>query len=93
MIVKWIKKTKKNNTVGLLIADVDINNQIQFGYSLCRKTDKFDKAVAYEIAIGRLTKKKIINCPYSITNEFIDFAERAARYFKTSKLPNIIFED
>ena len=80
-MLKQYIRNKKNNPIGVLLAD-KIDNDIQLGFSLCSKRDTYNKEKGMQIALHRLHHKGVLNIPDSI-NELVDaFELRAAKYFK-----------
>lgn len=78
---------KNGKRLGYIVA-VNNNNQIHFGFSLCRKTDKFDKTYGFETALERAEKGSTL-FPRSLKKSFDHFYKRAIKYFKGSNIPPI----
>lgn len=87
MLKEYIRKRRngKLEKVGLLVA-VEAGGFVRIGFSLCSKEDKFDKAKAEVIAVGRAYSDKSHDCPPSILGDAEAFAKRCVRYFKGAKL-------
>lgn len=67
-----------------------INDQVFIGHSLCDKYDRYNKDVAYNIAVNRGMKhfdSTDYIIPHSIRKEFDETLVRARRYFKDSSYP------
>lgn len=78
-LIKYVKRRGK--PVGCLVATLNEQDQIQIAFSLCRKTDKYDKELGRKIALERLSKQQHF-LPISLTSDMLDFASRCKRYFK-----------
>jgi hypothetical protein len=78
------KRDKNRNPVGVVVAR-KVGEEVRYGFSLCRKGDRFNKARALEIALGRVNAKVTI-CPNSLEQTFDIVMDRAARYFKQRKV-------
>jgi hypothetical protein len=74
------KRDKNRNPVGVVVARM-VDGQVRYGFSLCRKGDRFNKARALEIALGRVDAEVTI-CPNSLEQTFDIVVDRAKRYFK-----------
>lgn len=78
ILKKWIK-TKKGRK-GLVVGTV-LNGSIKVGWSLCHRTDKFDKDLAHDLAFGRILNKKSDAPPESIASAVVHMEDRCQRYF------------
>ena len=91
-IVQYVRN-KNNNLQGVIIA-LKSKNGFNIGYSLCNNKDKFDKNMAFKIAIGRAeldscwwqlcSMKK--NIPYKIKKMIPSFADRCKKYYKLTTM-------
>jgi hypothetical protein len=79
------KRDKKRNPVGVVVATKNpATGDIHYGHALCRKGDRFTKARALAIALGRTdfnTYDTICKIP-SLQNTLNRVKERAKKYFK-----------
>lgn len=86
-IIKYIRKGKRV-PYGVIVAVKSPDGEVRVDYSLCKKGDRFTKAMALEIAIGRAmnTKSKMDRriLPHSVMREINEFNKRAAKYYRTS---------
>lgn len=79
---------------GVIVA-VKTNNDVSLGWSYCRKTDRFTKEMALQIAIGRAMQPGLSFCqyrscakPHQIAREFDKFVARCNKYYKLKTLKN-----
>ncbi len=85
-IVKYIRKGNKT-PYGVIVAVKRPDGEVSIDYALCKKGDRFTKAMALEIAIGRAMKGRedfSRTLPRSIAKEMSEFNERAAKYYRTT---------
>ena len=88
-IIKYIRKGNKT-PYGVIVAVKRQDGEVSIDYALCKKGDRFTKAMALEIAIGRAisyrgrTKDSSRTLPRSIAKEMNEFDERAAKYYRTT---------
>jgi len=82
-ITQYIYKRRqgKLQKVGMFLGTV-IDGKIRVGYSLCCKTDTFDPDYALALAAVRALSPEADECPASIWEDAIEFADRCLRYFK-----------
>jgi hypothetical protein len=82
-IYKFIKN-RRGDRIGVVLATKHENGGGGFllGWSLCKKSDTFDKQLALNIAIGRALKYSSKRLPISLENEYDDMTHRAIQYFK-----------
>jgi len=84
-ITQYIRRG--NKLVGCFYAEKSkYFDHFEFGFSLCRKTDKFNKSLGHSIAISRA----IYNCgpskvPVSIRKDCIEFLKRCVKYYKVQE--------
>lgn len=82
-ICEYVRKGGKK--VGLLVA-CRFYNQVVIGFSLCRKTDLFDKNKAEHLAWDRIAcrrnAKRQLQCPQSLQEPMRKFLERCRKYYK-----------
>lgn len=89
MITQRIKENKVNGKrIGMFVADVGADNIVDFGYSLCKKGDKFNKEMAIKIAVARM-ESNTLSIPPSIWEDFEKFYRRAESYFKGAEFPDL----
>ena len=75
MLVKYVRNKKKKK-IGVLVA----TGRDQVGWSLCRKTEKFDSNKGIDIAMIRTKSDE--KPASSISKEYDKMVERAERYYK-----------
>jgi hypothetical protein len=56
---------------GILLAVIE-HDRINFGWSLCKKTDKYDFKIGYDMALKRATRQNAL-VPTSMQETFADF--------------------
>lgn len=96
-INKYIRN-KNGERIGELVATcpptIEDMRTIGIGWSLCRKSDRYDQKFGHNIAYDRAmvhVDRKINDetfwpsVPQSLTEDVKCFAERATRYFKVNK--------
>lgn len=79
------KRDKNRNPVGVVVATkCPYNGQIHYGYALCRKGDRFTKARALEIALGRtkFNEFDMICTIHSLRDTLNRVEARAKKYYK-----------
>ena len=79
------KRDKKRNPVGVVVATKDPQTgHINYGFSLCRKGDRFTKARALEIALGRsqFDDYDMICTIHSLRDTLNKVEARAKKYYK-----------
>lgn len=80
-------KNNKNQKVGFVVAKLDEEGKIIYGWSLCNKRDKFNRERGLEIALGRMDKKPSwLSAPYSVVPHLWKMMDRAKRYYKVESL-------
>jgi len=85
VITQYIYRNRNGNRAkaGLLVAFNNGNKDtVKFGYSVCAKSDKFDKDKAWSIAMGRAEKGSGNAYPPSIAKDVRAFKGRVEKYFK-----------
>ena len=83
-MLKQYIRNKFGNPIGVMLADL-VDGELEMGYALCCKKDRYDKAKGLRIATHRLNYKGILNnIPHSIQAEYDRFENRAMKYFKLS---------
>ena len=82
MLIQYVHRRGK--PVGCLVAVKRDDGDIVIEYSLCRKTDKYDKTLGRNIAIARAMKLKDgqRTLPRSLRVEMQNFIARCERYYK-----------
>lgn len=82
MIIQYVRN-KKNDPVGVVLAEAITNNNYSIGWSKCRKGDKYSKSFGKDVAIGRLGaithKGKVV--PRDVAKVLEVVKERARKYF------------
>lgn len=94
MIVKYIRKTN-GKRVGVLVAYTDAcdPNHYLVGWSLCNKTDTFDRAQGMNIALARAItwsvrdKYTMDNVPGTVRKFLTPFLNRCDKVFKGKASP------
>ena len=76
-------RNKKNEPVGVVLATKLPTGEVVTGWSKCCKTDKFDKQIGIQIALGRAIKGSSAVLPHQINKALSNMAVRAVRYFKS----------
>lgn len=79
-LIEYIKN-RNGQRIGVVIAKAD-QNEIQMGWSLCKKGDKFDSERALTIAHGRAINGSVIPLPQTVSPYYLRMAPRAQKYFK-----------
>lgn len=81
-MIKQYVRNSKGVPKGVLVA-VQQNDglNVSFGWSLCHKSDQFDKKKGTMIATNRATSSKIVHIPETLEKYMDVFEDRAARYF------------
>jgi hypothetical protein len=84
VLIQYVRRRGK--PVGCLVAVKREDGEIVIEYSLCRKTDKYDKILGRNIAIARAKKSKDgeRTLPQSLRVEMQDFIKRCERYYQKS---------
>lgn len=80
--------SKRRQLKGVWVATSTLEdlNEINIGWSLCHKKDKYDKIRGFNIAYGRAYKRSTESIPYSLKVGFQFFKKRCHRYFKDKKI-------
>jgi hypothetical protein len=98
-LIKEYIRDKKNNPYGVAVAVKDTDsNQVFYGFSICNKADKYDKARGVNIAVSRALSKDGYSLPESpatvraIMDRYKSLEGRAVRYFKDIPAEHIRFE-
>lgn len=94
-LVQYIYKGKNRTKVGVFVAKPSLDQHgrvigFSTGYALAHKKDRermFNKAVALEIAVGRLLEYKNYKVPQSIRKDYGRFLDRCDKYYGES--PNV----
>lgn len=85
-IIQYIRRG--NKLIGCLYA-VKFNKDdalVSIGFSLCRKTDVFDKDLGLTIAHNRALYQRLSDFPVSIKGDLLEFVNRCARYYKAKNV-------
>jgi|694.fasta_scaffold06007_7 hypothetical protein len=86
-VIQYLRN-KKRVPYGVLVAVKDENilhRGYAFGYSLCNKKDKFNKAMALKVALGRANvdgMKANDNPPHDVRRAAPSFFDRCKKYYK-----------
>jgi hypothetical protein len=86
-VIKYLRDNK-GYPRGVIVAVRRPDGEVSIDYSLCKKGDRFTKAMALEIAIGRAMKGKedlSRTLPHSLVKEMNRFNERAEKYYRTNR--------
>jgi hypothetical protein len=80
-------RNKKGDPIGLLVAKKQDNNgSFTIGYAQCRKSDKFDKKMGLNIALGRANfdtnLHSLDNMPHNLRKMLPAFIQRCEKYYK-----------
>jgi hypothetical protein len=86
-VIQYVRN-KKRIPYGVLVAIKDSNSShgYRFGYSLCKKVDRFSKKMALKVALGRSEVDwnnlglKVL--PHDINRMSTAFFDRCRRYYK-----------
>lgn len=83
-VIQYVRN-KKRIPYGVLIAIKDSNapNGYRFGYSLCKKVDRFSKKMALTVALGRAGVDWDNTPPHDINRMAPAFFDRCRRYYKS----------
>lgn len=81
VLIQYVRRRGK--PVGCLVAVRRDDGDIVIEYSLCRKTDKYDKILGRNIAIARALKKNESQrtLPHSLRVDMKEFIARCERYY------------
>ena len=85
-IIQYIRRG--NKLIGCFYA-VKSNKDdafVSIGFSLCRKTDVFDKDLGLTIAHNRALYQRLSEPPVSIKEDLLEFVNRCVRYYKTKNI-------
>ncbi len=88
-LIHYIRKGKRV-PYGVIVAVKLPDGDVSIDYAICRKNDRFTKAMALEIAIGRAMNFKSIAVhyqralPHSVAKVIDKFNQRASKYYRTS---------
>ena len=86
----------RRNPIGVLSAKT-IDGVVHFGWSLCKKDDRFDRDFGKSLADIRcemdINRPILSHLPHSMFDHFSNFHERAAKYFKDAEVPSYEFLD
>lgn len=83
-ITQYIRRG--NKLVGCFYAEKsNYLDCFEVGFSLCKKTDKFDKSLGHSIALNRAIYNRGPEIPVSIRKDYILFLNRCAKYYKVKK--------
>ncbi len=89
MLKEYVRK--KDQKVGMLLALALDDEIVRIGWSkLNTKFDKFDKEIAFALAFTRALNGTMKFVPRSMENQYVNFVERASRYYK-DKI--VLFDD
>ncbi|MAG26111.1 hypothetical protein CMI47_11080 [Candidatus Pacearchaeota archaeon] len=81
-ILEYVKN-RKGQRVGVFVAAVQADGNVQIGWSKCHGTkDKWNRERGIEIASRRAKSGTNISIPEPLNGKIDDFVERARRYFK-----------
>lgn len=86
IIKQYIRNAENDQPCGVLMACKDANGVIQIGWSKTHKNDRFNKYLGDRIAKSRMEKGSAVTIPFSIRYEYINFIERAQKYFKVESV-------
>lgn len=85
VLIQYVRRRGK--PVGCLVALKRDDGDIVIEYSLCRKTDKYDKTLGRNIAIARAMKNgdstRVL--PHSLRVDMQEFIARCERYYHKPK--------
>lgn len=87
-IIQYVKKTKHNKKVGVLIAVLGPDKKVYLGWSKCNKLDKFQTTKGKEIAAGRAMSSRTPLNPIaaSIREDMSKFEKRIRNYYKDKEV-------
>lgn len=97
MITEYVKD-KKGNKIGFMIGFRSEEGPL-IGYSkynASREVERFNKDKAMKIAIGRAFSPKYIHSievPFSMVSPLHKFAKRCEKYFKSSPINYVSYEN
>ena len=84
-VIQYLRN-KKRVPYGVLVAVKNENSPrgYCFGYSLCNKKDRFNKAMALKVAIGRANVEWDNDPPHDVRHAAPSFFDRCNKYYKTN---------
>ena len=74
-------RNKKKQRIGMILAEME-HKTVNFGWSLCHKADKFDRATAIMVARNHLK----MPMPKKFTKAATKFQSRSMNYFKDARV-------
>lgn len=81
-VIQYVRN-KKRVPYGVLVAVKDNDCGYRFGYSLCKKVDRFSKKMALKVALGRAgVESNLPTLPHDIKRMSTAFFDRCNRYYK-----------
>jgi hypothetical protein len=81
-LVQYVRNNK-GQPRGVVIAFKDNSNQVQLGWSLCNKRDKFDKQIGLHTAVERAAQQIWwTEVPDTVRKLLHEMRERSFRFFK-----------
>ena len=89
---EYIRKEKKGQPIGVVVAKKVSENKVRIGFSLCNPKDKFDKELGERIALSRAESDEGFELPKSkkyqdlLYERFFNITRRAERYFKVKDI-------
>jgi hypothetical protein len=80
--IKQYARDKKGHPIGVMVA-VNGADKLHFGWSLCNKSDTFNKYIGTKIADNRARTSKPVSTglPESLTIPMRGFVSKAIRYY------------
>lgn len=86
-LIEYVRN-EESQPIGVVIAEKVSDESFNIGWSLCCKKDKFDKKMAFKIALGRLRRGSNVSLPYKVEPYYRRMIERGVKYFKTTGVIN-----
>lgn len=91
-LVQFVRD-RKGQPRGLVVATV-IDNEIRIGWSFTntKAGDRFDKTLAYKIALGRAEtgQRGSVVTPHSVSKVVDSIMDRAVRYYKGTPVSSVV---
>lgn len=82
-IIQYIRRGNKLIDCFYAVKTNKDDTLVSIGFSLCRKTDVFDKDLGLTIAHNRALYQRLSGPPVSIKEDLLEFVNRCVRYYKT----------
>lgn len=87
-IIHYLRNSK-GDPRGVIVAVKLEDSRFGVGWSYCRKTDRFTKKMALDIAIGRAMNGLLAvnkdNTPHQVSRNLPAFVKRCKKYYKVSQ--------